>query len=176
LKTTLALLSVAALLMMGGSGWPAEEELPVCDAKAVAAYKELPAPVFRCTDSSQYCSTDKAMRWDEPECISATKAYEKTLNRLLTPDWWSVPASSLEACRVHGKVGALSKDEADSLNLGPGPQVQGTDAVRMLVVGDTCEGSGLSNEFLVVRTAKSLAVTALYFDFQSGGPGSPILA
>jgi hypothetical protein len=166
-------LFIAALVMAAAAGASAVEELPVCDAAAFAALKQLPAPAFRCGDSGQYCSTDQGMRWDEAECKEATKAYEKTLKGLLTPQWWAVPAQSLEACRVHGKVGTLTRDEADSLNQGLGEQVQGTDRVRMLVLGDTCEGSGLSNEFLVARSGDSLAVTALYYDFNQGGQEAP---
>jgi hypothetical protein len=148
------------------------EDLPVCNEKALQAAKGLLTPTFHCEDSDQYCSSDKAMRWDEPECRNATTAYENTLKGILTPRWWAVPPSSLEACRVHGKVGTLTKDEAQSLNLGRGPQVQGTDRVRMLVIGATCEGSGRDNLFLVVRTG-SIALTALWYDFNPGGTEAP---
>ena len=168
LASTLLILATTAAC--NGSN---KEELPVCRANALAAVRQLPAPAFRCTDSDQYCSTDTGMRWDEQECKSATKAYEHTLNSLLSAGWWMVPASSLEACRVRGKVGALTQEEADSLNLGRGPQVQGTDRVRMLVIASTCEGSNQDNIFLVVRAGNSAALTALYYDFNPGGSEAP---
>ena len=174
MKTLSVVLFVAALLIAPPTRASGAEKLPVCDAKTFAAYKQLPPAGFRCNDSDQYCSTDKAMTWDEPECKSATKAYEKTLMALLTPHWWAALALSLSACRVRGKVGTLTKEENNSLNEGIGPQVQGTDRVRMVVIGETCEGSaGLDNIFLALRTGNSLALTALYYAFNQGGTEAP---
>jgi hypothetical protein len=151
----------------------AADSTPECTTGALDALKQIPAPAFQCDNSYQNCSSDKASSWEDQACRDVTKRYEKTLNGLLTRQWWSVDADALEACRIHGKVGALTKDEADSLNLQYGNMIQGTDRVRMLVVGDACGIAGMSNEFLVVRTANGLAVTPLYFDFNQGGQEGP---
>ena len=68
LATVFLVLSVRAALSRS-----TKEGVPVCDAKATAAFKQLPAPQFRCENGEQFCSTDKAMRWDEPECRNATR-------------------------------------------------------------------------------------------------------
>jgi hypothetical protein len=139
----------------------------------LAALVRIPKPSFPCNDSTQLCSTDKPLGADSEECKSATRQYEKTLAGLLTPRWWSVPASALEACRVRGKQGPLSKEQSESLAEGSGEEVQGTERVRMLVTEDACSVAGMTNEFLVVRTAKGISLTPLYYDFNQSGQEAP---
>jgi len=167
------LFRITLLLVLAAPYAQPQEKPPVCSAAALAALKPIAQPSFACDNSTQLCSSDKPMGADDPQCKSATKAYEKTLAGMLTAQWWSVPARSLEACRVHGKPGPLTKDETESLDQGYGAQVQGTDRVRMLVVGDACQAAGMSNEFLVVRIGKGLALTVLYYDFNQGGQEAP---
>lgn len=164
---------ISLLLALAASYGRALEQPPVCTAAALAALKPIPQPLFACEGSSQLCSSDQPLGEDDPHCKSATKEYEKKLAGVLTARWWGESASTLEACRVHGKPGPLTKDESDSLNQGYGAQVQGTDRVRMLVVGDACEAAGMSNEFLIVRTSKGIAMTVLYYDFNQGGQEAP---
>ena len=165
----------AFILAFAGTCAFAGSKLPTCDAAALAAVKTIPAPQLACDDggSTQICSSDKPLGADSPDCQAAAKSYEKILSSVLTAQWWSTPAESLEACRIHGKVGTLTKDENDSLNLGYGGIVQGTDRVRMLVLGQACDTAGMSNEFLVVRTDAGPAVTPLYYDFNQGGQEAP---
>ncbi len=110
---------------------------------------------------------------DDPSCNRAAAAYTKALSRVLTPAWWSAGAETLEACRVHGKPGALSGDEVESLDEGPGEEVQGDDRVRLLVLGNVCGTAGFSNVMLVVRTDRGPVATPLFFAYNQGGQEAP---
>lgn len=173
LRKSFYTLPIALHLVLAAAHARADQKVPVCTAGALAALKSIPQPPLACDNTTQLCSSDKPLGADGPECKSATKAYEKTLAGLLTAQWWNAPAPALEACRVHGKAGPLTKHETESLAEGYGQQVQGTGRVRMLVVGDACGAAGMSNEFLVVRTGEGLALTPLYYDFNQGGQEAP---
>ncbi len=168
-----AALIAGALIAVAASKPRAEPQTRVCTPAALAALKVIPQPPFPCQDGTQLCSSDKPLGADGDQCKSAVDTYEKTLAKLLTPRWWSAPPPTLEACRVRAQPGPLTREENDALEQGYGEQVQGTNRVRMLVVGGACGADGMSNIFLVVRTAAGIALTPLYFDFNQGGQEAP---
>jgi hypothetical protein len=168
-----ALTALALALALTQPAFAAAEKKPVCEKAALGALVKLPQLPLACQeDSSQFCSSDTpSTLYDDPSCKAAAGKYAKTLDRILTPRWWSAMAETLEACRMQGKPGALTQDE--DLELGPGELVQGTDKVRMLVLPDLCGAGAMSNVVLVVRTAHGNAVTPLYFSFNQGGQEGP---
>lgn len=148
---------------------------PVCEKAPLAAVVKIPQLPLTCQDDgAQLCSSDTpSTLYDNAECKSVAGIYAKQLDKILTPRWWGAKTDALETCRVHGNAGALTKEEADNLELGYGPLVQGTDRVRMLVLPDVCGVAGMSNVVLVVRTTGRNVVTPLYFAFNQGGQEGP---
>ena len=168
----LAIATGAILLARPATAAPPK---PVCTAPALHALVKLPPLALACKDdATQFCSSDTpSTLLDDPSCNRAAAAYTKALSRVLTPAWWSAGPETLEACRVHGKPGALSDDEAESLDEGPGEEVQGDDRVRLLVLGNVCGTAGFSNVMLVVRTDRGPVATPLFFAYNQGGQEAP---
>lgn len=147
----------------------------VCTAQALAAKVALPPLKLACNDNqAQLCSNDTPSTFiDNPSCMTSVGAYAKVLDKILTPRWWATRPQTLEACRVRGKEGPLTSDESDALDTGYGEMVQGTDRVRLILLGDVCETPGISNILLVVRGDRGTVVTPLYLAYNQGGHEVP---
>ena len=145
----------------------------VCEPGALAALARFPPMPLQCRDSTQFCRSDVQSTLFDRRCADAVSSYEKTLRGLIRTQWWETPPEALEACRVHGKAGPLSQEEADSLGLGYGQEVQGDDRVRLLVVEKACDAPVISNVLLAVRADIGLVLTPLYFAFNQGGTEDP---
>jgi hypothetical protein len=151
----------------------ADDDIPVCTPQALAALVKLPPIGLQCEDGAQLCSSDKRSSLFDPQCSAGVSAYEKALRGLVRRQWWAVPARELEACRLHGRPGTLTREEAETLGLGYGQETQGSDRIRLLVLRDACDVAGISNVLLVVRADSGLVVTPLYFAFNQGGQEDP---
>ncbi|MBV8062107.1 MAG: hypothetical protein JOY51_00850 [Nevskia sp.] len=132
-------------------------QAPACSKAASASYVKLPAPALACDANGSgrlACSVDKS----EASCAAAGPAYARVLKRLLRPAWWSTPAEELEACREQ-KEGA-SPDE------GAGEAIQGSERVRLLVLGNGCDNSaGVYDVALAVKSDRGVAVRMLELDY-----------
>lgn len=166
-------MAVAAALLASSFAHAADKS-PVCTAPALAALEKIPQMPLVCENATQICLSDTPSSLvDHPECGTAAAGYAKTLQKLLAPRWWSASADALEACRIKGKTGALTKEEASHLDEEYGSEIQGTDRVRLLVLGDACGVAGISNVVVVVKTPTGIVVTPLYFAFNQGGEEAP---
>src|SRR5215469_17034563 len=106
--------ALTALLFLCAAAQPAlaASKGPLCEEGALSAVVKLPQLPLACQeDSSQFCSSDTpSTLLDDPSCKSVAGRYAKTLDRILAARWWSTSADALEACRVRGKSGALTKE------------------------------------------------------------------
>jgi hypothetical protein len=167
------IISVISVSLLAQPAWAGTDH-PVCTTRAFASLVTPPPMTLACDSDAPLCRSDTPSSLvDNPECATAAAAYANHLQKLLTPNWWSSAADGLEACRIRGKTGALTTEEAGNLALGYGKRVQGNDRVRLLVLGDVCGTTGISNAVMVVRTATGVAVTPLYFAFNQGGVEAP---
>jgi hypothetical protein len=154
----LSRLAFAALLLPGPLPAGASQP-PSCTKPAESAYVKLPLPAVECAESAGLdCGDAKLAAAGKAACAAAGSAYAKRLQRSLRPGWWAVPAAEAEACREQKEGG--SPDE------GAGEVIQGSERVRLLVLGGSCEGvGGMYNLMLAVRSDHGLAVKALKLNY-----------
>ncbi len=168
MRPGLRLLVLVVVLTAGPSAAGQAVAAPAaCGKPAASAYLKLPLPPVQCEDRGGLACGDAGLSADgKAACAAAGPAYATVLRRKLRPEWWTAPAEELEACRA--------QKESESADTSPGEGIQGSDRVRLLVLGSRCEGTGgMYNVMLAVRSDHGIAVTALELNYYDQHEESP---
>src|SRR5262249_16218437 len=80
----------------------------LCKPAALAALKPIPKLKYKCReDLTDY--SDEMLK--DPARVKAINLYTRSLEKLVSADWWKTPVDDLDLCDFRKKAGALSKEE-----------------------------------------------------------------
>jgi len=165
IKTTRLLFAVCLPLLFSTYGFAQRNRPMVCSQAAFAAYKPLPALEYECSEAG-----DEETLLKQPERLAAIRLLEGVLGTFDRPAWWNADAQELNYCEIHGRTGALTKEEKEKLNDGEYDlKVFGNHQMRLIMLRDPCLSTQYSgaNGFLVYRRPGKVFVTQVLNDYAS---------
>jgi len=123
----------------------------VCKTQALAALRPIPELKYDCnedlTESDDAVLTAANRR-------AAIDLYTKSLEKLVSADWWKISVEDLSLCDFRKKAGALTKEEKDDYeNANYFFSLRGNNRFRVIVARDPCYQPGFNgaNIFLLNR-------------------------
>jgi hypothetical protein len=166
MNTTRLLLAVICVLCTCSSPAIAQRNrAAVCSQAAFAAYKPLPELEYECSEEG-----DEETLLKQPERVAAIRLLEAVLRTFDSTAWWNADAQELNYCEIHGRAGALTKEEKQKLNDGEYDlKVFGNHQMRLIMLRDPCLSTQYSgaNGFFLYRHAGKVFLTQVLNDYAS---------
>ncbi len=144
-----------------------EKFVPACRDATFAAFKPLPKLEYECPDDPND-SDDKILRL--PPRQRAIRELMQSLEQFTNSSWWQASVDELNACKIHGKAGALTDDEKQEWRRGDYSfDLSGNNEMRLALIADPCYQTGYSgsNAFLLYHKGGRVYVSQLLNGYYS---------
>ena len=167
MKRTCLLVPIVLFTCVNSSPAQRQENIPVCRASTLAAYKPLPRLEYECPDNPND-SDDAILKL--PRRAGALRALMQSLGQFNNPAWWQADVDELNACKVHQSAGELTDDEKQRWKDGDYSfDLVGNGEMRLAVIADPCYQTGYSgsNAFLLLRKNGRVYVSQLLNGYYS---------
>ena len=123
----------------------------VCTPRALAALRPIPELKYDCNED--LTESDDAVLTEENR-LEAIDLYTKSLEKLVSADWWQTSVEDLNVCDFRKKAGALTKEQKyDYENGNYFFSLRGNQQFRVVIARDPCYQVGFNgaNVFLLNR-------------------------
>lgn len=148
---------------------PAQQlkQADVCSPATFAAFRRLPKLSYHCPQ--EFDESDEQIL-KVPERIAALNKLAGELESLTNAAWWQARVGDLNACEIHGEIGALDAEESASLTRGVYPlSLFGSQSIRLIMVTDPCYQTGYNGSvaLLLFRHRGRVSVTKVLDGYYS---------